>query len=337
MNEVFVGSSQEGRPQAALVVDILNKLGLNALPWWDPDCFPTGEITFVAIENIARRVIGAVFLATPDDPASLRNTPVMMARANVLFEYGYFTAILSRAQVALCRYDGVVLPSDLGGLTYISMGPFESSGSRFPDEAVRRLRQWASSLPTGVSLSAPGSIVGPYAVYPQRVQVNWTDFNSSVEKRFWVCGTSLNSLFHRRPGPLDLFRDAQIKVLLPAAEVGTSSFAQLNDFNRFSNPPMPDQIAEARHCVASAQKIISELAPRTNLPELRCYRGIMYSNITIMDEDAFIAFYDSTGIGVNNVTLHVKLSNNPFGYAQIETEFDRMWEANVAHPQVGVL
>jgi hypothetical protein len=53
------------------------------------ECFKLGDITFLAIENLARRVAGAVFLATPDDDSVIREQRVKTPRANVLFEYGY--------------------------------------------------------------------------------------------------------------------------------------------------------------------------------------------------------------------------------------------------------
>src|SRR5688500_20140245 len=93
------------------------------------DCFNVGDITFMAIENVARRVAGAVFLATPDDDSVIREARVRTPRANVLFEYGYLTAMLTRNRVALCRYGGAELPSDFAGLTYVRMSAFEPGRS----------------------------------------------------------------------------------------------------------------------------------------------------------------------------------------------------------------
>lgn len=71
MKEVFVGS-KEGLEQATQVVEVLSEVrGVNPLLW--TDCFKLGDITFLAIENLARRVAGAVFLATPDDDSVIRD------------------------------------------------------------------------------------------------------------------------------------------------------------------------------------------------------------------------------------------------------------------------
>ena len=63
--------------------------------------FRPGEITFQGIENIASRVAGAVFLATPDDDSVIRERRIKTPRGNVLFEYGYLSAVLTRSRVAL--------------------------------------------------------------------------------------------------------------------------------------------------------------------------------------------------------------------------------------------
>jgi hypothetical protein len=71
---------------------------------------------------------------------------VKTPRANVLFEYGYLTAALTRSRVALCRYTGVDLPSDFAGLTYVPMGAFEPT--RLIDHQARvKIKAWAFELP----------------------------------------------------------------------------------------------------------------------------------------------------------------------------------------------
>ena len=91
LKEIFIGSSKEGLAQATQVVAVLSELkDVKALLW--TDCFKRGDITFLGIENIAGRVPGAVFLATPDDDSIIREQRVRTPRANVLFEYGYLTA-----------------------------------------------------------------------------------------------------------------------------------------------------------------------------------------------------------------------------------------------------
>src|SRR5688572_11836034 len=100
----------------------------------------------MGIEDIARRVAGAVFLATPDDDSVIREQRVRTPRANVLFEYGYLTATLTRSRVALCHYTGAELPSDFAGVTYIPMGTLEPT-KPLDHQARAKLRSWATELP----------------------------------------------------------------------------------------------------------------------------------------------------------------------------------------------
>jgi hypothetical protein len=145
LKEIFIGSSKEGLEQSAQIVDVLLEVPeVKPLLW--TECFKPGDITFLSIETLARRVAGALFLATPDDDSVIRDQRVRTPRANVLFEYGYLSAMLTRRRVALCRYTTAELPSDFAGVTYVPMGPFESARPIDP-EARAKLKAWATELP----------------------------------------------------------------------------------------------------------------------------------------------------------------------------------------------
>src|SRR5262249_12995215 len=58
----------------------------------------------------------------------------------------YLTAMLTRRRVALCLYNGVELPSDFAGLTYVPMGAFEP-GKSLDHQANIKLKSWAAELP----------------------------------------------------------------------------------------------------------------------------------------------------------------------------------------------
>src|SRR5262249_42198824 len=146
MKEIFIGSSKEGLEQATQVAAVISEApDVKPLLW--TEYFKPGEITFLGIENIASRVAGAVFLATPDDDSVIRERRIKTPRGNVLFEYGYLSATLTRSRVALCHYTGAELPSDFGGVTYISMGLLEPN-KPLTDQAKARLKSWATDLPT---------------------------------------------------------------------------------------------------------------------------------------------------------------------------------------------
>jgi Predicted nucleotide-binding protein containing TIR-like domain len=145
LKEIFIGSSKEGLEQATQVAAVLSEAqDVKPLLW--NEYFKPGEITFLGIENIASRVAGAVFLATPDDDSVIRERQIKTPRGNVLFEYGYLSATLTRSRVALCHYTGAELPSDFAGVTYISMGTLEPT-KPLNDKARERLKSWVTELP----------------------------------------------------------------------------------------------------------------------------------------------------------------------------------------------
>jgi hypothetical protein len=161
VKEIFIGSSKEALEQATQVAAVLSEVeAVKPLLW--TECFKLGDITFLGIENIARRVAGAVFLATPDDDSVIREQKVRTPRANVLFEYGYLTAMLTRSRVALCRYAGAELPSDFAGVTYVPMGPFEPN-KPLDHQASARLKSWASELPATQVGFSPTDLLHGYS------------------------------------------------------------------------------------------------------------------------------------------------------------------------------
>ena len=79
LKEIFIGSSKEALEQASQVAAVLAEAkDVKPLLW--TECFKLGDITFLGIENIACRVAGAVFLATPDDESVIREQRVRTPR-----------------------------------------------------------------------------------------------------------------------------------------------------------------------------------------------------------------------------------------------------------------
>ena len=65
-------------------------------------------------------------LATPDEAHADAGTGGPIARRavpNVVFEYASLAARLRPRRVALCKFEGVMIPSDLHGLTTIQIEP----------------------------------------------------------------------------------------------------------------------------------------------------------------------------------------------------------------------
>lgn len=168
MRTVFIGSSSEALPQARRVAETLKGIdGLETLLWNQLDVFQPGALTFEAIEDVSEQIAGAILLATPDDPARIRASDVMVPRANVMLEWGFFAGRGDRRNIALLRYDGVTLPTDLSSLTYIPMGPFAIAQAELAPplstELSETLITWASRLPRRALGLATAEKLHPYS------------------------------------------------------------------------------------------------------------------------------------------------------------------------------
>jgi hypothetical protein len=164
---VFIGSSQEGLDRAKQTCQILSNDSISAVLW--STVFEPGYLTFEALENMLTECGAAVFIVTPDDTATVRGKSICVPRANVMLEFGLVAGRLGRHSVAICRYGGAELPSDLRGLTVIEMDPFEPSSaaeSKSSDSLRHRaeemLRLWSSRLLATAELIPRTDIVHGY-------------------------------------------------------------------------------------------------------------------------------------------------------------------------------
>ncbi len=86
-----------------------------------------GNTVIEKLERCSSNVGYAIALVTPDDIGTLKDKEDdelnPRARQNVVFELGYFMGKLGRERVCLLLKDQVELPSDIGGIVYISMDP----------------------------------------------------------------------------------------------------------------------------------------------------------------------------------------------------------------------
>lgn len=95
---------------------------------------PNMSLTIIEkFETHSEDVAFAIVLLTPDDVGGERARQVppesvlkARARQNVVFEFGYFVAKLTRRRVCALYVDGVELPSDMEGVLYVR---YEQSGA----------------------------------------------------------------------------------------------------------------------------------------------------------------------------------------------------------------
>src|SRR5882762_5683637 len=98
---IFVGSSSEALEAAKLVVDVVRKAGMEPV-LWNQDAFVVVLTFLETIESLPFDYQGAVLLLTPDVLCRRRRgKPFKSAVDNVIFEYGYLAARLTRSRVAI--------------------------------------------------------------------------------------------------------------------------------------------------------------------------------------------------------------------------------------------
>lgn len=152
VRRIFIGSSSEALKEAGFIAKAINKQpGMKAVVW-NGDAFVAGRTLLETIERLPFDYHGAVFLATPDVSCRRNRETFEAPLANVVFEYGYLAARLSRDRVAFCRFKKAAIPSDLGGLKVIDIKEYhDSRASALPSNAERDLVSWLRHLPAGVN------------------------------------------------------------------------------------------------------------------------------------------------------------------------------------------
>jgi predicted nucleotide-binding protein len=114
---IFVGSSQEAKTQTKALTTALTSPTIEFLPWWE--CFTAGHLLLDDLEAVRTKATAAMFILTPDIPATMRGVSVALPNQNVLFEVGYFFNAFDRARIALVKYGATTIPKDLDGYTHI--------------------------------------------------------------------------------------------------------------------------------------------------------------------------------------------------------------------------
>jgi len=115
--KVFIGSSSEAKEIALTIQNELSDIA-DLVPW-SQGIFRVGS---VPLENLISALAGydfAIFVFSPDDVTTMRDTTSHTVRDNVLFELGLFIGKLGSQRsffVAPRRMDGLHLPSDLSGI-----------------------------------------------------------------------------------------------------------------------------------------------------------------------------------------------------------------------------
>jgi hypothetical protein len=151
-------------------------------------------------------------------------------------------------------------------------------------------------------------------VYIKRKLIHWEPYNENISSQFWASGTSLIGVAENKL--LTKFWNKgirNIRIILPNPEPSFMSYWQLHQYDNIGAELVYSQIYAARRSYITLKKELNGLTRMTS-GYIKHYGGIMFNNITIYDDDAFISFYDTKGIGDINITLHFNKTCYPEEY-----------------------
>jgi hypothetical protein len=161
-------------------------------------------------------------------------------------------------------------------------------------------------------------------VYPARSMVNFALYGGKIRHTFWVCGTSLKRVHEQFIDTVLAGKTTDFKIMLPDPGEKNLSGTQLRKYNKRKEQPYVDQVKECQEAYEAFKKALRN----HNVPagdHLRVYPGIMFQNITVFDDQAFISFYDAAGNGADNITIHCG-QNDTVLLGRIRNLFADMWE-----------
>lgn len=125
---VFIGSSAEGLEAAEAIQASLAHAAEVTI--WTQDVFGASRYPLESILEAAATADFGIFVFTPDDPTTIRDREVRVARDNVIFEFGLFVAAVGRTHAFVVRPDDAIhIPTDLEGLTLLGFDASRNDGN----------------------------------------------------------------------------------------------------------------------------------------------------------------------------------------------------------------
>jgi hypothetical protein len=145
--KIFIGSSSERLHLAKALKKVIDDWSTNteAITW--DRAFGPSRALIERIETLADDYELAVFLWTPDVLSGRAEQPFKTGVPNVLFEYGFLAACLTRDRVAICQFDNADLPTDLGGVKVFKFKKYEAQDGTLDQETTEELRHWVTQMP----------------------------------------------------------------------------------------------------------------------------------------------------------------------------------------------
>jgi hypothetical protein len=161
---IFIGSSAEAIGLAQKVATAIEDAAMTPVVW-DAGAFRAGSTLLERIEDFAEEFEGAILLFTPDVYSERGGRAFCEPVANIMFEYGYLSARLTRGRVVICRFEDADVPSDLRGVKVIDAGTIgyraaEKRGTDYetpdlPAQLNQELNLWLGGLPRLANCVSP--------------------------------------------------------------------------------------------------------------------------------------------------------------------------------------
>jgi len=125
--KIFIGSSKEYKYFVEKLSQFLRSCNYTVLPWYE--LFPAGSITIDTLTEEISKCDTAIFILDSSykcsipskKPHSRKHTTWFHTSLNVILEIGIAIATLGREKVLILRENESFIPSDLEGITYISI------------------------------------------------------------------------------------------------------------------------------------------------------------------------------------------------------------------------
>ena len=138
---IFIGSSSEGIEIARAIQSELYK-DYSVEIWNQNTVFGLGSATIEALEVAVELYDFGIFVFTPDDEITMRESEHKVPRDNVIFELGLFIGKLGRYRAFAVQPHGteIQLPSDLKGMSIASYDPDSVNIDAAIGPACRQIR-----------------------------------------------------------------------------------------------------------------------------------------------------------------------------------------------------
>lgn len=118
---VFIGCSSQGAQDVEVLADLIRKANMTPIPWSSPDAFVLNAGTWETLLAKTKETYAAAFLFREDDEVKRGGQPVAITRDNVVLEFGLFSGVLGPRRCAIVMKGNPWIPTDLKGITYVSL------------------------------------------------------------------------------------------------------------------------------------------------------------------------------------------------------------------------